>query len=120
MKLTKIQVSYFSKRYRSLIDAEEKNFDSCSCCLRFKDDLDAEECPGCENEDARRINGHWTLTKIIKLEKRTRLYFKQGDQSLCYVMFNTEDGADRFVEKSDYELLGWQKSSSRHNTITFV
>jgi hypothetical protein len=24
------------------------------------------------------------------------------------------------VEKSDYELLGWQKSSSRHNTITFV
>ena len=115
-----IQVSYYSKRYRSLHEAEEVDFASCSKCLRFIDAEDEEVCIGCDSEEARRLCGKWTLTKMLTQERRSRLSFKQGEKSLCYVLFHTEENPDKFKENCDYELQGWQKTSSRHNTIRFI
>ena len=113
-------MNYYSKRYRNLVDAEEIEFETCNKCHRYLED-DEDECVGCEHgEEAKRLSGKWTLTKIIPQEKRTRLYLKQDDQSLCYVLFDGDDELSKFKVNCEYELTGWQKVSSRHNIITFI
>ena len=119
------QYTYYSKKYRSLITAEETDFASCSDCLKSKPHTDNEsdeeqECEGCNHEEARRITGKWTLTKILKRDRRARLYFKQGEEILCHVMFDNEKDFEKCVKDSEYELLGWQKVSSRHNTVILL
>ena len=119
----KPQVTYYSKRYRSLIDVQEKNFVSCSNCQRFTIDDVNTECPGCENEDARRISGKMDSNENRKTrEENTTLLETGGGVSLSFYVQhpNIEEGADSFMEKSEYELLGWQKILSKHNAITFL
>jgi len=109
------QVSPFSKNYRTLRNAEDADFNECMQCKRFHMD---ESCSCNITDAAVRIEGFWTLKKIATVNMMSKLYFKQDSETLGLVFYDTSKIAQCEEEKL-YNLVGWQKIPSRHNTVYF-
>ena len=69
-------------------------------------------------EQARRISGFWTLTKIVVLNQLIKLHFMQGGETLVHVIFDPTR-VDEFEEGKIYSLVGWQKYENRFNALYF-
>ena len=65
-----------------------------------------------------RVHGQWKLDKMVVVNQMVKLYFKQDNETLAHVIFDSARAIE-FEEGKFYILNGWQKIESRHNTIYF-
>lgn len=110
----KVKVRFFSRKYRTLLEAAEVELTSCNICRRYTDNI-SDSCIGCQNETAIRVKGNWKLVKKHMEGASLKLYFQQENEMLCCVVFNGMEECYQVGTVST--LTGWQKLGTRHNAI---
>ena len=110
-----LQVTPYSKKFRNLLDASLCDFNECPDCKKFHMESN---CLCDKGRHAVRIHGEWCLNKIVVISQMVKLYFKQENETLVHVIFDSTRAND-FKEGQLYNLNGWQKIESRHNTVYF-
>ena len=67
-----------------MVSAEKVEFFECNQCMKFY--MPSTECT-CDGEKAERLCGEWILSKILKSDRHSRLYFTKDNISFCNVVF---------------------------------